>query len=179
MASYELLCVCVCSSRLLFWGSPLSPCGPMTWTGLAFTASLTEIALPKNAFWEEEYYLAHCTVGEVIALPPGLKRVTDKISEVPVCACLCVCVPVCLLVRHCMKRCMCDGVCIGMCWDVGGGKMLHAEACLVSSCVPRAARRTLATWRWRIGPNATKNARPAKVRNNSASPSGQCPSTTS
>ena len=179
MASYELLCVCVCSSRLLFWGSPLSPCGPMTWTGLAFTASLTEIALPKNAFWEEEYYLAHCTVGEVIALPPGLKRVTDKISEVPVCACLCVCVPVYLLVRHCMKRCMCDGVCIGMCWDVGGGKMLHAEACLVSSCVPRAARRTLATWRWRIGPNATKNARPAKVRSNSAPPSGQCPSTTS
>ena len=46
----------------------------MTWTGLAFTASLTEIALPKNAFWEEEYYLAHCTVGEVIALPPGLNR---------------------------------------------------------------------------------------------------------
>ena len=31
----------------------------MTWTGLAFKASLTEIALPKNAFWEGEYYLAH------------------------------------------------------------------------------------------------------------------------
>ena len=46
----------------------------MTWTGLAFTASLTEIALPKNAFWEEEYYLAHCTVGEVIALPPGFEE---------------------------------------------------------------------------------------------------------
>ena len=58
----------------------MSPCGPMTWTGLAFTASLTEIALPKNAFWEEEYYLAHCTVGEVIALPPGFKIVIDKIS---------------------------------------------------------------------------------------------------
>ena len=68
----------------------------MTWTGLAFTASLTEIALPKNAFWEEEYYLAHCTVGEVIALPPGLKSVIDKISEVRMCVCLCVSVHVCL-----------------------------------------------------------------------------------
>ena len=67
----------------------------MTWTGLAFTASLTEIALPKNVFWEEEYYLAHCTVGEVIALPPGLKSVIDKIAEVRMCVYACVSVCMC------------------------------------------------------------------------------------
>ena len=28
----------------------------------------------KIVFWEEEYCLAHCTVGEVITLPPGMEN---------------------------------------------------------------------------------------------------------
>ena len=95
---YELVYLCLFLA-LALWGSPLWPCGPMAWTGLAFTASFIEIALPKIAFWEEEYYLAHCTVGEVIALPPGLKSVTDKMSEVRMCVCMSVCLCACVLAR--------------------------------------------------------------------------------